>query len=205
MELDDLKAIWQKTNEQLELNNRLTRQLITDTLRNRQRKSLGKFFGFYYFDLLANSICFILFVVLLYFYATDWKFILSGILAIVIQITIAFFEIKSIIILKKIDPIKNSILECASQFVKFKHTNKTFQIYMFLIFPIAIIAVAPIVLKGFRGIDLFRPEIFSRFAVNLVLGCLVGYLILFILYMFYFRKAILDMEETLEDYKSLSD
>ena len=151
MEFDELKSMWDKYDDKLNNLERLNKKLIRETLLMRPRKKLNwqKYRSIY--GLIMVPVILIIALHPLFKVSNlDFKFLLGCILLIGGIVYVTLLNIKSYLILKRIDLDSDTVLESASKIADYKILYNSKGKHAIVYYPILSAGVILIAWKGFN-------------------------------------------------------
>ena len=151
MEYEEIEKLWKKYNNRLENLEKMNRKLLKETLLKKPRRKLNwhKFNSLYGLIMVP-----IILVVALHPNfkkgSFDWKMICGIILTLSVVIYISLLNLKSYLLLKKIDLSTDSILDSAGRIIRFKKLFNSRWKSAFFYYPVLCMGVVLIAWKSFN-------------------------------------------------------
>ena len=150
MEIEDLKAIWQKYDSKLDNLEKMNKKLVMETLSRKPQKKLN---WMKYRSLYSLIMVPVVLILTLHGYFkignTDFKFIIGFLLTLSVCIYSCYIEFKSYMTIKGVDLNNDSIIESAKKVSVFKSLFVNRQKYTLMTYPILFAGILLIGWKTF--------------------------------------------------------
>lgn len=150
MEYKELELLWKQYDEKLDNLEKINKKLLKDTLLKKPQKKLNHLEFSSLYSLIAVPII-ILIALHPNFTAENvgWKFILGCLLVLGVILYLCIENLRSYLILKKIDLTSDTTIQSSEKIVKLKSISNNFQKYVFLYYPIIFLGLTLIAWNSF--------------------------------------------------------
>ena len=154
MELDEMKTAWKKIDSNLQQQKLLTDKLIIDMTKERYR---NRFTQITTYESIATLICFgtAIYIILNINKLDTWYFLISGILMIILLITLPILSLVLLKKLRNIDIKNNNYKESLVQFATRKEKFLLFQKVTLYLNMALVLIILPLFAKLFHNKDIF--------------------------------------------------
>lgn len=150
MEYEELEQLWKKYDSKLDNLEKMNKKLIKETLLKKPTRKINwhKFNSLYGLIMMP-----IILIVALHPNFTrenlNWKLITGGILILSVVIYLGYINLKSYLILKKIELSKDSVVDSANRVIEFKKMFNTTWKHAFFYYPLIYLGVLLIAWNSF--------------------------------------------------------
>ena len=142
MEYKELEILWNKYDRRLDNLEKLNKKLLKDTLLRKPQKKVNRLKFNSIYGVIALPI---IILVSLHPYFTseniDWKFVFGGTLTAIVILYLCIGNLKSYLILKKIDLSSDTVIQSMEKVIKLKRISDNFQKSVFLYYPLICIGL----------------------------------------------------------------
>jgi hypothetical protein len=136
MEYKELEMLWKQYDEKLDNLEKINKKLLKETLLQKPRKSLSWLkFGNQYGLIIIPIVLWVALCENFKVENIDWKFILGCILTFLVVLYLCAEQLRSYLILKKINLDTDSVVQSLYKVVKLKTIANNFQKYVFFYYP----------------------------------------------------------------------
>jgi len=197
MELDELKSAWAQYDKKLNENLRLNEDIIRKMNLDNSKKEMKTPFGYEVYSVVSFGI-FLLFVMSsTYKFADETKYLISGLLTIIICLIGLIFSIQKLSLLSKIDYHNTPVVDLQKNISIVKHKYLQYKKGEMFLFPIFALIAMPILAKGLGNLDIMAyPE---KFIIALIGAIGLGYPILIWIYKNWYDKKLKNTNDFLQE------
>lgn len=167
MELEDFKEVWAQFDKKLSENTKLNMELLKHNKLNSSKSELQRPF---YFAIQEVIICIIAIIYLTtksIQYIEELKFSIPGFIAVFISFVYLLFSIMIVSKFLRIDYIGTPVIKLRKDILKLDIRVKKTRKYMYMLMPLVIISIVPIVYKSIFNINIYND--IKRFVLEVLI------------------------------------
>jgi len=197
MELDDFKTAWAQYDKKLTENLKFNAELLKSMNLDKSNREFNKLLTYEIFTVVLTGLFLIYISTATIKFASEIKFLLSGIVSIITLLPLLLFAIIKTNMLSNIDYYNASVVDLQKSISLFNQKYVAFRKLELFIFPLYIISTAPILVKAARNFDFFVH--IERYSVGVFLALIIGYPLLIWIYKNWYDKKIQHAKQFLEE------
>lgn len=155
MELDDFKAIWAQYDVKLTENLKLNEELLKKINLDKSKQEMQIPLNYEIASVLINVLFLLFFGISTFTFASELKFLIPGLVAILLSVWWLLTSIRKVNILTKIDYFNSPVIELQKSINTVKQKAILFRRIEYFLLPIYAVAFAPVFVKALYNIDIY--------------------------------------------------
>lgn len=196
MELDELKSLWQKHDEQLENTLQLNDKILLYMKLDRVTHEFRKMMKSEQFSILLGAVAITVIVYFTIRYSSMWPYVVSGVMAVGVMSVYMIFALIRLTGFSKLGSYEESVLSVQKEIAFQKKRLFKFRKIEYLLAPLFIFSALNLLVKGFHHYDIYQYPL--RYVLTAVVTCVIGIAGGMWYYRIFYDKRIASVEALLK-------
>jgi hypothetical protein len=173
MELDDFKTIWAQYDKKLSENLKLNEELLIKMNLDKSKQEMKIPLNYEIASVLINILFLLFFSISTFKFASEMKFLIPGLVVMVLSVWWLLNSIKKVNILTKIDYFNSPVIELQKSINTVKQKAILFRKIEYFLLPIYAVAFAPIFVKTIYNIDIYDES--ELYIIGIIMSLILYY------------------------------
>ncbi len=196
MELDDLKSLWKRNDNQLEKYLRINEQILRQIKLNRTSSEFHKLINFEVFSAIGGFLAIVLMAYFISLY--DWKsqYAIFGYISMSILLLYLIFSISRLTAFSKFCGYDESVVKAQKELALLKKRLLRFRNIELMTMPVCFITIMPILSSAIYHFDILQYPV--RYIMGIIITNMIAIPLVIWMYKIFYEKRIASVEALLQ-------